>query len=377
MKNLQSYQSYLAQWKEIQKLFLLYIEDDKTENEQFQNIIAFLDTMNVKEDPYKLKTALHLLLKIHKNHYYTTSLNSKTMKIISNYKEQILQFYSQDEIYQMFMKNKSIFLFVLQEKIVIPSMNNVPFIPKDKYQFASYIQFFYPDFYPYYLDCTKNLCQDSDEFSRNCDDFFLQKRQVGQNPAVICEIIRNDSIDDFIRFINTNGVTIGKNDVRYSIFETNIFLYQSKVTLLDYAAFFGAIQIFTYLLLNGCNLRDETWFFAIHGNNTEIIRILEDKQLLPPDNDYVRCLIEAVKCHHNDLARYFYSNYLDDNGDLLTIMQIQAIDSFNFEFFPEILNSDPKFLYEFCKKDYYEIVKVLLENNKYDLNQLIICIEFH
>ena len=50
-------------------------------------------------------------------------------------------------------------------------------------------------------------------------------------------------------------------------------------TLIEYAAFFGSIQIFKYLVKNGVELYPSLWNFAIHGNNPELISFLEDSGL--------------------------------------------------------------------------------------------------
>ena len=64
-----------------------------------------------------------------------------------------------------------------------------------------------------------------------------------------------------------------------SIFETNSFLLEREETsLIEYAAFFGSIQIVKYLDLNGVDLSDSLMLFAIHGKNVELNNFLEEKE---------------------------------------------------------------------------------------------------
>ena len=66
-------------------------------------------------------------------------------------------------------------------------------------------------------------------------------------------------------------------------FETNEFLIENQPTLIEYSAFCGPIQIFQYLFTNKSKLNPELWLYAIHGRNTEIIQLLENNHLNPPN----------------------------------------------------------------------------------------------
>ena len=70
----------------------------------------------------------------------------------------------------------------------------------------------------------------------------------------ITELIRNDSIDEFITYINKNDYPI-QSTIENSIFETNSLLLERKATLIEYTAFYGSIQIFKYLYLNKVELK--------------------------------------------------------------------------------------------------------------------------
>ena len=77
--------------------------------------------------------------------------------------------------------------------------------------------------------------------------------------------------------------------------------------------FYGSIQIFQYLRLSNVDLLPSLWLFIIHGKNPELIHILEENKIEPELNNYQICLVESIKCHHNEFAYYFLNNYL--NGE--------------------------------------------------------------
>lgn len=70
----------------------------------------------------------------------------------------------------------------------------------------------------------------------------------------------------------------------------------------DYTSFFGSIQID-----KNVELTSSLWLYGIHSDNSEIISLLEEK--CPKPKLFKDCLIEAVKCHHNNMANYLQNNY--------------------------------------------------------------------
>lgn len=93
--------------------------------------------------------------------------------------------------------------------------------------------------------------------------------------------------------------------------------YSSKLKfredLMDVAALYGAIKCFKYLLQSGMKIEEMTMRCAIHGNNYEIIHILEQKGCKFDNN----CLVVALYCHHWDLVNYIL-RFVDINKLNLT-----------------------------------------------------------
>ena len=150
--------------------------------------------------------------------------------------------------------------------------------------------------------------------------YRVYNSSLGENDNEICKLIQKDLIEEFIIYVNKNFYPI-KSTINSSIYETNNFLikrvndddddyffrYQKNITLIEYAVFFGSIQIFNYLRQNGAELNPSLWIFAVHGQNEEIIHFLEDNNILPStffycfDSSVVSFELifkESIKCHH-------------------------------------------------------------------------------
>ena len=103
---------------------------------------------------------------------------------------------------------------------------------------------------------------------------FYEKRKIGE----IIKLIQKDTIGEFITYIEKNSYSV-TSEIKPSIYETNNFLLKyDSYKLIEYAAFYGSIQIFNYLRLNGVVLTSTLWLYSIHGQDEEIIHILEEKK---------------------------------------------------------------------------------------------------
>ena len=112
------------------------------------------------------------------------------------------------------------------------------------------------------------------------------------------------------------------------------------------------------------------WFYAIHGRNAKIIHILEENQILPKKNDFKKCLIESIKCFHNEMAEYIDKNYFSlDDLDCYS----SCLHFYNFGIFCEEINKFFCF-YHLCEINDYETVKNFVDNRSldFDFNRTVI-----
>ena len=164
---------------------------------------------------------------------------------------------------------------------------------------SNYLEFFSPEI--------------NSNFHKNQTNFF-EKRKIGENDDSLCTIIRKDIVEDFVIYVNKRNLPLSIQ-IQPSIFETNSFLLDKNPTLIEYAAFFGSIQIFNYLKTNSVDLTPSLWIYAIHSNNAEIISILENNRIEPDNSSYSELIKETElkygnqfdKCFDESLYEEYYS----------------------------------------------------------------------
>ena len=166
------------------------------------------------------------------------------------------------------------------------------------------------------------------------------------------------------------------SEINLSIFETNLFLLKNdKVTLIEYAAFYGSIQIFKYLQMNNVSLSASLLNYSIHGKNPELFHILESNEEYSNYQMFYECYIESIKCHHINFMNYLRDNLLNiGNGNQDKNVLIQCLKYHNFY---ELSNCDLtyddirniKTFMLFIQYDYYEIVYSFLKETNLDVKQ--------
>ena len=228
-----------------------------------------------------------------------------------------------------------------------------------------YPQFFYTEFESLFSVKMKKKFKPKEKIK-------IDSTKNGENDQYICQLIQNDSIQDFIVYMTKNNYSLNKTVIPTSIYETNLFLLNQKhISLIEYAVFYGSIQIFKYLQLNGVEYPPSLKIFAIHGRNPEIIHSLEDNHIFINDNkDCFECYIESIKCHHIELMNYIKDNYLNDVKNDLTQFYLKNFEFYNFENVSEKVEIQNA-LYELCKNDYITIIDFYLKNVDFDINKPI------
>ncbi|KAK8846928.1 hypothetical protein M9Y10_019497 [Tritrichomonas musculus] len=359
-----NFEEYLEEMKRIQKNLLDFLECND-ENATLTNIF---EDNRFHEDKHELISILHFVLKISNNHHRDENFFSKIEEILQFFKEDIKTKLSNSEIFNIFKSNKKILLFLNQEFLFTFDEQIVKEIIQSKYIKADYSKYFSPEIRPFINEkwFPKEIKED-DLFRKELPEYFYDNRKNGENDSFICEMIQKDSVDNFIQYVNQSFYPLD-SQIDRSIYETNNFLLKNEqIRLIEYAAFFGSIQIFQYLRMNKIKLTPSLWLYAIHGKNAEIIHLLEGDNIKPRDQTYKECLIESIKCHHNDIANYILDQHLQNEKDDSNNILVNCLKYFNLCFEQNNLINESSFCH-LCRYDYYCLVNFLLKEKNIDIN---------
>ena len=282
---------------------------------------------------YDLLSLLHLISKIGNNCHRFPFFFSKLEIILQLFKEDIKKYFTNSETFIIFKSNKRIILFLIEQQIIVIDGSIAQKITKNgKYIEGKYPQYFlpeiepfineewFPKYYPENLDEYDYLLEKNKwiEFiKKELPEDFYEKRKEGENDSQISELIRKDMVTEFIMYVTQKGVSI-RATIKPSIYETNSFLLKIQnqnrqdiegFSLIEYAVFFGSIQIFNYLRFEGAELTPSLWPLAILSKNAEMIHLLEENHVKLEDKSYKQVFYESIKCHHNDITNYFINNF--------------------------------------------------------------------
>ena len=362
-----SIDEYLVKMKLIQKNLHEFIENDDNEEENFKAFSESLEDQKIFHDRHELKSVLYMIIKISDNHFRASKFTSKIERLLSIFKDQICKYFTNAEIFQIFRKNKRILLYLIKNQILNIDEQIYTTMKEEKNAKYDYIQYFFPEVRTF---CDKEF---SEEYSKQIPENFEEKREKGENDSKICSFIRNDSIEEFVSYVNRKNYPLD-GQIPSSIFETNRFLIKNKkTTLIEYAMFFGSFQVFQYLRLNKVDLNSNLWLYSIHGRNAELIHLLEENHVDAPDfNDFKRCLRESIKCYHDEITEYIRNTYIQKEDEKSFDFYSNVFDFYNFDLIQSNLVDRSSF-YFLCKNDYFVLVDILLNSNSIDVNALYDC----
>ncbi|KAK8839476.1 hypothetical protein M9Y10_031831 [Tritrichomonas musculus] len=338
---------YIDQKKEIQSHLLNFIDSEEKFDSEYEQLINFLNSINIQSNDKEFLMFLYLISRVSSNHHRSNNFFTKIEKVISYFEKEIKQFFTKSQIFDIFRCNKRILLFLLENNYL---------------ELDSELQNLLGSYY-----------QKDDQVELN---LFKENQKIGENESVLCQYIRKDLAEDFISYVQRSMTSL-KSEVKHSNFETNPLLIKNKVTLIEYAAFYGSITIFNYLRLNNVPLKPSLWLFAIHSNNAELIHLLEEYNVGLPGNSFLLCLKEAIKCHHNEIANYFLNNKIMESEAFLNFKDniiAYCYHYHNYEFFPTIFDYQYTAVY-LCKYNYYKLVELFLDNKEFDFNSKISLID--
>ena len=379
------YQEYINQKKEIYKFLYQFITEENDEEENYQLFIENFYKQKIEESKEELGILLRVFLNIFNHHHRSPNFSTKMFKILAFLTKTIKQIFTNIEIFRLFQSNRMIILHLIDQNIItVDEQISKEIVELSQGHEWSYKYFFYPEIKPF-ISSEENTNIESFFQLQNCHifdniDIFYENRHKGENDSMISSLIRNDSASEFVTFISQTNLS-KSSLICDSIFESNSILNERPPTLIEYATFYGSIQIIKYLWLNKVELTSSLWIYGIHSNNADVIHFLEENHVPPPNDSYQECLNQSIECHHNEISEYIRNQILiteKSYGIEIEKNKFKKItSSFNFSEMPSEINNQFLFFY-LCFYGYSYLVDLYIKPkiNKAK-EQIIQKYEFH
>ncbi len=379
---------FVEKMKRIQQILIEFLEDEINIEENYEVFVETVTEQNMNKDIYQLKSVFQLINKIGCNHQRGYKFINKIEVVLTHFKKDMLQYFTNSEIFEIFKDNKRILLFLIQEKIIIIDEYIVALLTCDEFIKKKYAEYFSPEIKPFFCEQFINKYKNSNselknvnfiqEIMKNVPEKFYEKRIEGENDNYICELIRLNKVNEFDAYINQNKLSFD-GYIPKSIFETNPFLIdKDRIKLIEYAAFFGSNDIIKYIQINGkVKLASNIWCYSIHSRSSELINDLENNHVLPPFNRYETILEESIKCHHISISNEIILNLIDKKEFQYNIESNfydnhyrYAVEYHNYCFFPDMKYKN--IFFYLCEFDYHSLVMLYLKEKSIDINAKII-----
>ena len=255
MAGIDEFQKYFDDKKKFYVKLMEFLENSETSDSNFIQIIELINDAKLTEDHEEFKIFLRLLLNLSNHHHRQTNFISNIEKIFLHLMDQIKQTFSNYVIFNIFQSNKIILLFLIETKVLtIDEKIYHEIMNKQELNGLQYFHFFIPEMKEFIGEENfKDIETEIISQNPHIYDNYERKRTIGENDSYICSLIRQDSIEEFIIYTNKTNYPI-TNQINPSIFETNLFLIENTPTIIEYAFYFGSIQIINYLILNKVKL---------------------------------------------------------------------------------------------------------------------------
>ena len=349
--------NYLERYSSIQKTILNYLDEEESNEKDFK---AFFDNFKIQNSNFNIKEIFNMLRFIINDHHRNEDFFIKLEKIIIYFKDDFMKTFSNKELFDFFIQNNGVILILLENQMIKLDNDIVKVLKR-----PSNMNFFLPEIEAFYYD---NELKFNGENQTRLDK-YKKIRKLGVNNDDIAEMIRNDSIEQFIIHVNKTNLQLNSK-IMDSPFETNLYLKQNKTTLIEYATFYGSVQIFNYLKLNGVSLTTSLMNFAIHSNKAEMIHLLEENDIPQINSNYEPYIYESLKCYHNEIANYFI-----EYKNINKLFIYYCLQIYNYEFIP--IDQDSYSKYELPIYDIYnsiqnhqELFHLLYKESYLDINKV-------
>ena len=197
-------------------------------------------------------------------------------------------------------------------------------------------------------------------------DLYSKLRDLGEPIDELTKVLRKDDVDTFQSFISKIEVSqINNCYIPFNLFEN--YASNGSINYINYAAAYGSIKCFKYLLLNHGKIDTLTFKYAVYGGNVEIIKIVD--QLINDESSSEKLtmirggrtryrggfgvtaafgnkrmyslederIVPAIIKHRNDLFDWILEEKLGEKQETLYPFLFSAVENGNAHSFIEIV----------------------------------------
>lgn len=237
-----------------------------------------------------------------------------------NFEFKIMMPLIKDELMNLYGRNPNIcaFIYRLYQKGIFTNEElfpNFEYILNKQMHLHSFDPFFLW-FLPEIIELDKNIHYESfitNTYLPDNLDLYKKMRDSFEPNDEITRSLRKDDIDTFLSILSKNQIiNLSNCFVPNNIFDTEIM--NNNMNYINYAAAFGSIKCFKYLMLNHVEIDSSTFYYSIYGGNSEIIKIIDDKLHCVFDNEEApKFLFTLIEKHRNDLFDWVLEQKITKN----------------------------------------------------------------
>ncbi|KAK8889590.1 hypothetical protein M9Y10_034341 [Tritrichomonas musculus] len=203
--------TYIEKKKNIENILLEYLDcEEENRIDYYENFIFIIENDGALDDRCELTALLHLILEVSNNYKRSPHFFDRIEEILNYLSEIIEQTYSNNEIFNIFKSNKRILLFLFESGIVKINQTIANKMINKRNKNANYLTYFYPEIKDYLDDNTRSIVESEiHDFIQNEQEFEMF-RKSGENHEKICELIRDDKVDEFVQYVNVYNISLSK-----------------------------------------------------------------------------------------------------------------------------------------------------------------------
>ena len=189
--------NYLTKMKDVYEHLLGFLESQEEFSNDFQSFKQYLYDQKIQEKDQGFIEFLHMLSEISTNHYPTPDFHKRVEQILLSLKDPITKNLTNFTAFNIFKSNKRALLFLFEQKIIVFNKRIYYAMKNDHFL----LNYFLPE-------VTLFLSEQSNQKTKPFPESFENNRKIGENPNYICQLIRNDSIEEFIAYVNRNQISL-------------------------------------------------------------------------------------------------------------------------------------------------------------------------